>query len=87
LAVGVKTTLPAPLIDTVPCTALPTAVTVRASPSTSESFAVRVAGVITRGVSSLVVAALLTATGVSLTEITSTLTVAVAWPPWPSSMV
>src|SRR5262249_61404840 len=69
---------------TVPLTGPPTLVTLKGSPSTSESLVSSELAAITRGVSSAVVAESLTATGASLTALTVTLTVAVAVPPLPS---
>src|SRR5262249_47807186 len=66
---------------TVPLTGLPTLVTLKGSPSTSESLVSSELAAITRGVSSAVVAESLTATGASLAALTVTLTVAVGGAP------
>ena len=73
LAAGVKVTVPA-ASATVPLTALPTAVTVSAWPSTSVSLATSDAPVIATAVSSAVERASSTATGGSLTAVTVTVT-------------
>src|SRR5262249_39082578 len=61
---------------TVPLTGLPTLVTLKVSPSTSESLLSSELAAITSGVSSAVVAASLTATGASLTGLTVALALA-----------
>jgi hypothetical protein len=78
LAVGVNTTLPLPLISTLPPTADCTLLIVSTLPvSTSVSLPSRVAGVSVRAVSSLVLAELGLAIGASLVPRMLTLTVLV----------
>ena len=72
---------------TVPLTALCTLVTVSVPPSRSLSLVTRDEAATTSDVSSAVLAVSFTATGLSLTGVTVTFTVAVALPPWPSLIV
>jgi hypothetical protein len=85
----VNTTLPEPSIETVPLTALPTSVTVSASPLESRSFPTSASGARTSGVSSYVDTESSTAKGGVLpsSDTTLMLTVVVEVPPLPSLIV
>ena len=71
---------------TEPPLAFETAVTDRLSPSTSVSLMTRSAGSIVTGMSSVPGAESSTATGASLKQVTSTVTLALSLPPLPSLM-